>query len=83
MKSSGTLTATSAAQWTFVARRTAGRVSMRKIAVSELERTHRRRGKNGAAAQLDAPELADHLTEAFRLAVKRVKRSKRRNGIRT
>jgi hypothetical protein len=56
---------------------------MGKIAVSELDRTQRRRGRNGAAAQLDAPELADRLTKAFRLAVKRVKRSKRRKGIRT
>jgi hypothetical protein len=83
MKSSSTLTAASATRWGFVARQTAGRVSMRKIAVSELDRTQRRRGRNRAAAQLDAPELADRLTKAFRLAVKRVKRSKRQNGIRT
>jgi hypothetical protein len=56
---------------------------MRKIAVSELDRTQRRRGRSVAGAQLDAPELADRLTKAFRLAVKRVKRSKRRDGIRT
>ena len=82
MKHSSTLANAGAARWTFVARKTTGHVSMRKIAVAELERAHPRRGTNGPAGRLDSPELAQHLTRAFRLAVRRVKRSKRLNGIR-
>jgi hypothetical protein len=53
---------------------------MRKIAVSELDRARPGRGRNGAATRLDSPELAQHLTRAFQLAVRRVKRTKARDG---
>ena len=55
---------------------------MRKIAVSELDRARRIRGKNGTATRLDSPELAQHLTRAFQLAVRRVKRTRGRAGVR-
>ena len=82
MKRSSVAAPASAGRWTFVARQTTGRVAMRKIAVSELDRTRRIRGKNGTATRLDSPELAQHLTRAFQLAVRRVKRTKGRDGAR-
>jgi hypothetical protein len=64
-------------RWTFVARKAAGsgRPAMKKVAVQDLEHGRGGRTKSGSRARLDSPELAMHLTEAFRSAVRRVKRA--------
>jgi hypothetical protein len=73
------------ARWTFVARKAPGRggLSMRKVAVSELEHVRKGNGRAGVRTRLDSPELAMHLTQAFQSAVKRVKRAKGRDAVRT
>ena len=69
-------------RWTFVALKSAGRggLAMKRVAVQDLERGHRGRTRPGIRARLDSPDLAMHLTEAFRSAVRRVKRANGRNA---
>jgi hypothetical protein len=56
---------------------------MRKVAVSELEHVRKGNGRAGVRTRLDSPDLATHLTQAFQSAVKRVKRAKGRDAVRT
>ena len=75
MKRSSEIAPVSATRWTFVARQSAAGVTMRKVEVGKAERLRPRQRKNGAAARLDSPDLAQHLTRAFKLAVRRAKRT--------
>jgi hypothetical protein len=72
------------ARWTFVARKSSSRgsLTMAKVAVMDLKGTRTRRAGAGVRARLDSPALATHLTQAFRAAVRRVKRANGRNAAR-
>lgn len=82
MKRSAAAATPAKTRWTFVARKSAGRggLAMKKVAVHDLERGHSGRNRPGVRARLDSPELAMHLTEAFRSAVRRVKRANGRSA---
>ena len=51
--------------------------------MKELESVRGGPSRAGTATRLDSPELATHLTQAFRAAVKRVKRAKPGRAVRT
>jgi len=55
---------------------------MKKVAVKDLERIRGGRTRAGVRARLDSPELATNLTQAFRSAVRRVKRANGRDAVR-
>jgi hypothetical protein len=82
MKRSAAAATPAKTRWTFVARKAAGRggLAMKKVAVQDLEQGRGGRPRSSVRARLESPELAMHLTAAFRSAVRQVKRANGRNA---